>query len=133
MFCAPIVGAQTQSETGSTAFAGKIGDVTRPDSIWIEDTEIRLRSPFVIEANHAEALEFMKALAHVGREVECQLTGERTPQQAGGLLVGDCSVFGPTDGREIDLGSRLIERGFARLCQEPDAMIAIYPPVFVCE
>ncbi len=124
---------QAKEQTFDARLIGKIGQVTNPETVWIGALEVRLRAPFVSEDQRASALEFMKALAFEGREVECGLTGERTQPSDGGHLVGDCAVFGPTDGREIDLGGRLIERGFARPCTEPGAMIAIWPPVFVCE
>jgi len=73
------------------------------------------------------------SLGFQGREVECRLTGERMGPPGSGVLVGDCIVFGPTDGREISLGDRLIERGFARPCAQPQAVIAIWPPVFDCQ
>ncbi len=111
---------------------GEISTVERPEAVWIGAIEVRLRSAFVFKEQRGAALTFMKALAFSGREIECRLTGERTGPSSGGVLVGDCVVFGPEDGREIDLGGRLIERGFARACKEPSATIAIWPPVFDC-
>ena len=131
-FVSPTV-VHSKERTYDARLIGKIGETTNPETVWIGALEVRLRAPFVSEDQRASALEFMRALAFEGREVECGLTGERTQPKDGVQLVGDCVVFGPTDGREIDLGNRLIERGFARPCKEPDAMIAIWPPVFVCE
>lgn len=127
------VEAQAEERTYDARLIGEIREITRPESIWVGALEIRLRRPFVLEDQRISALDFMKALAFKGREVECGLTGERTPPKDGGQLVGDCMVFGPTDGREIDLGNRLIKRGFARPCEEPQAVIAIWPTVFVCQ
>lgn len=110
---------------------GKVGDITRPESAWIGAIEIRFRTPFIHEESRDDALAFLRSLA-LGREVECRLTGERMGPPGQGVLVGDCIIFGPTDGREISLGDRLIERGFARSCAEPQAVIAIWPPVFDC-
>lgn len=127
--------ASSQSEARSydARLIGTVSEVTSPDSVWIGAIEVRLRAPFVLNSQREAALDFMEALAVQGREIECRLSGERTMQPAGGVLVGDCVVFGPTDGREIDLGRRLIERGFARPCKEPQAVIAIWPPVFDCQ
>ena len=112
---------------------GKVGDVTRPESIWIGAIEVRFRTPFVHKDSRDDALAFLRSLAFRGREVECRLTGERMGPPGSGVLVGDCIVVGPTDGREISLGDRLIERGFARPCAQPQAVIAIWPPVFDCQ
>ena len=111
---------------------GRVGDVTRPESVWIGAIEVRFRTPFVYENRRDDALAFLQSLAFRGREVECRLTGERIGPPVNSVLVGDCIIFGPTDGREINLGGRLIERGFARPCAEPQAVIAIWPPVFDC-
>lgn len=130
-----VSGASAQAPGGAheARLIGKIGDVTQPESIWVGAIEVRLRKPFVLADQRSAALEFMHALAPRGREVECRLTGARMSHTVGGALVGTCVVFGPTDGREIDLGARLIERGYARPCVEPDAMIAIWPPVYDCQ
>lgn len=126
-------GSGAEERAYDARLIGKITEVTRAESIWIGALEVRLRAPFVLEGQADAAREFMQALAFEGREVECRLTGERTMQPAANVLVGDCVVYSPTDGREIDLGSRLIERGFARPCKEPNAVIAIWPPVFDCK
>ena len=123
---------QSSERSYDARLIGVVADVTGPESIWIGAIEVRLRSPFVFEEKREEAFEFLRALAAPGREVECRLTGERTSGPGGGVLFGDCVVFGPTDGREIDLGARLIERGFARPCEEEIATIQIWPPVFEC-
>lgn len=128
----PAGASESPEQRYDARLIGKIGDVTRPESVWIGAIEVRLRTPFIIEEQRDAALAFMRALAATGREVECRLTGQRMGSAAGGTLVGDCVVFGPTDGREIDLGTRLIERGFARPCKEPAVTIAIWPPVFDC-
>ena len=125
--------SQPGERTYDARLIGKVGQISRAESVWVGAHEVRLRGPFVHPKKRAAALAFMKALAVKDREIECRLTAERTGSSAGGALVGDCVVFGPTDGREIDLGARLIERGLARPCKEPDARIAIWPPVFVCE
>lgn len=120
-------------EIGQPRLVGKISTVERPETVWLGAIEVRLRSPFIFEDKREAALTFMKALAVRGHEVECRLTGERTGPPPGGVLLGNCVVFGPEDGREIDVGGRLIERGFARPCKEPAATIAIWPPVFNCQ
>ena len=130
--CVPAGASDSPEPHYDARLVGKIGDVTRPESVWIGAIEVRFRTPFVLDDRRDDALEFMRALAVTGREVECRLTGARMALPGGGALVGDCVVFGPTDGREIDLGGRLIERGFARPCEEPAAMITIWPPVFDC-
>lgn len=112
---------------------GKVGDVTRAESIWIGAIEVRFRTPFVFDEQRDKALDFLRGLAFPNREVECRLTGERLGPPGSGVMIGDCIVFGPTDGREINLGDRLIERGFARPCVAPQAVIAIWPPVFDCQ
>ena len=110
---------------------GHVDNVSSPQGIWIGAIEVRFREIFVLEEKSADALSFMRALA-MRREVECRLTGERLTTTKG-LLVGHCFIFGPTDGREIDLGNRLLERGFARACKEPQATISVWPPVYSCE
>ena len=130
--CVGAGASETPEPHYDARLIGKVGDVTRPESVWIGAIEIRLRTPFVLDGRRDDALAFMRALAVTGREVECRLTGARMAAPGGGALVGDCVVFGPTDGREIDLGTRLIERGFARPCKDPDVKITIWPPVFDC-
>ena len=110
---------------------GHVDNVSSPDSIWVGAIEVRFRDIFVLEKNSSDALNFMRALA-MHREVECRLSGERLTTTEG-LLVGRCFIFGPTDGREIDLGNRLLERGFARACKEPQTAISVWPPVYSCE
>ena len=130
--CVPAGASDSPEPHYDARLVGKVGDVTRPESVWIGAIEVRFRTAFVLEDQRDDALAFMRALAVAGREVECQLTGARMAAPAGGALVGDCVVFGPTDGREIDLGARLIERGFARPCKQPNVIITIWPPVFDC-
>jgi endonuclease YncB( thermonuclease family) len=110
---------------------GHVDNVSSPDSIWVGAIEVRFRDIAVLEEKSAEALSFLRALA-MRREVECRLSGERLTTTEG-LLVGHCFIFGPTDGREIDLGNRLLERGFARACKEPQAHTAVWPPVYSCQ
>lgn len=129
MLLVSSIASATEKRFDAT-LAGYVGDVLVPDGIWIGAIEVRFRDVFVREDKKAEALRFMRALA-MRREVECRLTGERLIR-AGNPLVGHCLIFGPTDGREIDLGQRLLERGFARACKEPQATIAVWPPVYSC-
>lgn len=124
--------AQDNERKYDAILSGQITDITRPETVWLGAIEVRLRSPYVFEEKREDALSFMQALAPPGRIVECRLTGERTVGAERDILFGDCFVFGPTDGREISLGDRLIERGFARVCDEDIAVIQIWPPVFDC-
>ncbi len=125
-----VASAALAEQPPAAQLSGKITDVSAPDAVWLGPIEVRLRGAFVLDDQRETGLEFMRALAN-GREVECELTGERIAR-ADGPLVGHCLIFGPTDGREIDLAARLIERGFARPCEEPAAVIAIWPPVYGC-
>lgn len=118
------------AEVEKATLNGQITEIVQPDTIWIGALEIHLRDAFLLEEKRDEALAFMRALAS-NTEVECQLSGERLHQSTG-PLVARCVIFGPTDGREIDLSARLVERGFARRCETPDAMIAVWPPVYAC-
>lgn len=124
--------AQPSERHYDAQLMGKVSEVSRPESVWIGAIEVRLRTPFVLEDQQSAALEFMRMLVQ-GRGVECRLTGERTPQASGGALLGDCILIDSAEGREIDLGESLIERGFARPCKEPAATIMIWPPVFDCQ
>ncbi len=116
----------------SAQLIGKVGDISQPESVWVGAIEVRLPLPYILEGQRDAALKFMQSLAPRGRDIECRLTGERIGPAGGGTLVGDCVVMDPTDQQEIDLGTELIKRGFARQCEAPQAMIAIWPPVFDC-
>lgn len=133
LLCSLSVNAQDIGKDYDAVLSGKIRDVTRPEAIWIGAIEIRLRTPYILEEKRDEALDFMRALAPQGRDVECRLTGERTSGPGGGVLFGDCFVVSTTDDREINLGDRLIDLGFARACADDIAVIQIWPPVFDCQ
>ena len=133
LFLSTHAGALSAEVSYDATLTGQIGEVARPESIWIGAIEVRLRSPFVFEDMREEALVFMRALAPRGRDVECRLTGERTSGPDVGTLFGDCFVLDPSDGQDINLGASLIEKGYARPCDEDIAVIAIWPPVFACQ
>ncbi len=120
-------------DDSSGTFSGKITDVTRPDSVWIGAIEVRLRKLFILEETRQEALAFMQMITGPGREATCRMTGEREGSPGAGTLFGHCAVFDPSEGRKVDLGEALIDRGFARPCSKNIAVIAIWPPVFDCQ
>ena len=127
-----ITPAHAEPPDYDAVLTGQIGDVNSPEYVWVGAIEVRLRDVFVPTDKQEEALTFVRSLAVTGREIECRLTGERVAGQ-GGQLVGRCFLFGPTDGVEINLGKRIKEQGLGRNCKEPQAVIAIWPPVYVCE
>jgi hypothetical protein len=127
-----ITPAHAEPSDYDAVLTGQIGDVNSPEYIWVGAIEVRLRDVFVPPDKQEEAVTFLRSLAVTGREIECRLTGERVAGP-GGQLVGHCFLFSPTDGSEIDLGERIKEQGLGRNCKEPQAVIAIWPPVYVCE
>ena len=124
--------AHAEQSDYDAVLTGQIGDVNSPEYIWIGAIEVRLRDVFVSSDKQEEALAFVRSLAVTGSEIECRLTGERLTGP-GGQLVGHCFLFSPTDGGEVDLGEKIKEAGLGRNCKEPQAVIAIWPPVYVCE
>ena len=127
-----ITPAHAEQPDYDAVLTGQIGDVSSPEYIWVGAIEVRLRDVFVFPNKRDEALSFVRSLATTGSEIECRLTGERLTGP-GGQLVGHCFLSGPTNGADINLGEQIKEQGFGRNCKEPQAIIAIWPPVYVCE
>lgn len=120
--------AAAQEPPIAATLSGTITEVNRAEFVDIGSIPVRLRGVYIVEPE--AGLEFMQALS-TGREVECRLTGERWAEDRA-TLVGVCLITRATDGEQIDLSEYLIEQGLGRACEEPAAVIAIYPPVYPC-